>query len=395
MVRTKKGFTLIELLVVIAIIAILVALLLPAVQAAREAARRTECKNHMKQLGLALHNYHDANAVFPSGWNSWNGSSWGMQLLPFVEFKTIYNLVQFNAPMTAPVGIGTATNQAQTMLILNLFKCPSSGDPSNTSQSRGGGTATLAAAATDYANRSALAATANYLGNAGTALCDASGPQPAFLITAGVYGVQTPLDNGGVMFQDSKVKISDIADGTSNTALTAEHYAQTCLNPTTNNYLSGTGAAPNQCYGYWANVDNDTGTAPVQTTTGYNMSGPEVAADVCFASFPVNAYNTSATYPAGLGGNTVTGPAMPVVGAYAQPSGINGSNAGLHSQAQGAYGTNQGYGTIGDISSQHEAGAQVGFADGSVKYLNASIDSTLLGNICNRSDGQAISVPGQ
>jgi prepilin-type N-terminal cleavage/methylation domain-containing protein len=391
MVRTKKGFTLIELLVVIAIIAILVALLLPAVQAAREAARRTECKNHLKQLGLALHNYHDANATFPSGWNSYNGASWGMFLLPFVEFKTIYNQVYFSFPMVSAVtnpGSTTINNQQQILLVLNLFKCPSSGDPSNVSNSRGNG-----ATGTDYGNRTTLAAVSNYLGNSGTALADALTPQwPPAPGPPTVPFVQTPLDNGGVMFQDSRIRIQDISDGTSNTALTAEHYAQTCLNPNTNAFAS---AAANQCYGYWANVDNDTGAAPVQNTLGYYISGPEVAADVCFASFPPYGDTTTVTYPAGLGGATQTGPGMPVIGNYPQPSGINGSNNGVHSQATAAYGTSAGYGTIGDISSQHESGAQLGFADGSVKYINASIDATLLSYIVNRGDGQAISIPGQ
>ena len=100
MLRRKKGFTLIELLVVIAIIAILIALLLPAVQAAREAARRTQCKNNMKQLALSLHNYHDTNFVFPPGWMVANQAAWGMLLLPYCEFKPIYNLVNFNNLMT-------------------------------------------------------------------------------------------------------------------------------------------------------------------------------------------------------------------------------------------------------------------------------------------------------
>ncbi len=97
----KCGFTLIELLVVIAIIAVLIALLLPAVQQAREAARRTQCKNNLKQQGLALHNYHDTFLRFPSGGGQVT-SGWGhsmyVSLLPFVDQSPMYNLWNFNQP---------------------------------------------------------------------------------------------------------------------------------------------------------------------------------------------------------------------------------------------------------------------------------------------------------
>lgn len=103
----KRGFTLIELLVVIAIIAILIALLLPAVQQAREAARRTQCKNNLKQLGLALHNYHDVHKMFPpsvifapdanlSG--PGDGRSWLFQLLPYFEQANLYNAADLSVP---------------------------------------------------------------------------------------------------------------------------------------------------------------------------------------------------------------------------------------------------------------------------------------------------------
>ena len=89
--RYRPGFTLVELLVVIAIIAILIALLLPAVQAAREAARRTQCNNNLKQIGIALHNYHAAYGVFPPAWgwradgNDHNSWAWSAKILPYIE----------------------------------------------------------------------------------------------------------------------------------------------------------------------------------------------------------------------------------------------------------------------------------------------------------------------
>ena len=98
-VVSRRGFTLIELLVVIAIIAILVALLLPAVQQAREAARRSSCKNNMKQLGLALHNYHDVHSCFPPGSfgnaNSSRATNWRASILPFIEQGPAYDQINF------------------------------------------------------------------------------------------------------------------------------------------------------------------------------------------------------------------------------------------------------------------------------------------------------------
>lgn len=93
--RTRKGFTLIELLVVIAIIAVLIALLLPAVQQAREAARRSQCRNNLKQLGLALHNYHDLHNTFPAGGFGHARISWLTALLPLVDQQAVYQKIVF------------------------------------------------------------------------------------------------------------------------------------------------------------------------------------------------------------------------------------------------------------------------------------------------------------
>ena len=101
----RRGFTLIELLVVIAIIAVLIALLLPAVQSAREAARRIQCTNNLKQIGLAMHNYHSSHNSFPPGYVSWGWGTWYIFTLPWIEGGTVYNSWNQSGPAADPNGI--------------------------------------------------------------------------------------------------------------------------------------------------------------------------------------------------------------------------------------------------------------------------------------------------
>jgi prepilin-type N-terminal cleavage/methylation domain-containing protein/prepilin-type processing-associated H-X9-DG protein len=123
----SRGFTLVELLVVIAIIGVLVALLLPAVQAARESARRMQCGNNLKQLGIAFHNYHDTFKGFPMAWfatgpsraPNWNAGSWGRQLLPFIEQQPLHDL--YDSKLRPDQG----GNPAVIRTVLNVFICPS------------------------------------------------------------------------------------------------------------------------------------------------------------------------------------------------------------------------------------------------------------------------------
>ena len=126
--RTKKGFTLIELLVVIAIIAILIALLLPAVQQAREAARRTQCKNNLKQIGLAMHNYHDVNNGFPVAQYSCCWGTWIVGIMPYIDQANLYNRYEMNRKYGIPVDnarYGHAANLPVTRTRLTALTCPS------------------------------------------------------------------------------------------------------------------------------------------------------------------------------------------------------------------------------------------------------------------------------
>lgn len=125
----RRGFTLIELLVVIAIIAVLIALLLPAVQQAREAARRSSCKNNLKQIGLAMHNYHDTYNILPPGWADWHGvysspvkiqaAQANVAILPYLEQANVAEMYDYNVPWDHP------SNKDLATLMPEVYACPS------------------------------------------------------------------------------------------------------------------------------------------------------------------------------------------------------------------------------------------------------------------------------
>lgn len=140
--RSTTGFTLIELLVVIAIVGVLVALLLPAVQQAREAARRTQCSNNLKQIGLALHNYNDVHGVFPPGYDLLldkvanpsepepigRGHGWASFLLPYLELRSIHELINFEGPYAVPQSPSEShANSTAIALVVAAYLCPSDG----------------------------------------------------------------------------------------------------------------------------------------------------------------------------------------------------------------------------------------------------------------------------
>lgn len=187
----RRGFTLIELLVVIGIIAVLIALLLPAVQQAREAARRTECKNNLKQIGIALHSYHDAHNTFPPGYIRPHGTSWHYHLLPYLDQANVYNLVSFagytGTTSAASIWI-TGNNLVAVETVIPVFRCPSDPTPAQENNA--------------MIERRAHG---NYLGCA-----------DSLETMDGSASLGAPFKNG-VFYRDSRTRIQDITDGSSST----------------------------------------------------------------------------------------------------------------------------------------------------------------------------------
>lgn len=202
----RRAFTLIELLVVIAIIALLIALLLPAVQQAREAARRTQCKNNLKQLGVALHNYHDLHGVLPPGWTAdipigLNGWAWGASLLPQLEQSTLRNALSYERHVLDPA------NDRVRQTILPVFICVSDPYPNASDvivlipEIKPGYTAMM----WHPEERPYLFAKSNYPGVFGTTDIDA-----------------TPSAGDGAFFHNSRLTMGSFLDGLSNTLVVGE-----------------------------------------------------------------------------------------------------------------------------------------------------------------------------
>ncbi len=211
----KTGFTLIELLVVIAIIATLVAILLPAVQQAREAARRSTCKNNLKQLGIALHNYHDTFNTLPPGSLRQSHLAWSCLILPMIEQGALYDAIQAtgafnsraadNTPSWDAITDMTTTNRQLATAVIPSFICPSDGGKNVNERLR----AEIPAGSGTFISFGK----SNYVGSY-SAYFNSTNP--------------TATDNNGgsdrltVFYEDSNVKFADFTDGLSNSFLVAE-----------------------------------------------------------------------------------------------------------------------------------------------------------------------------
>ncbi len=243
MKKTKRrfGFTLIELLVVIAIIAVLIALLLPAVQQAREAARRTQCKNNLKQYGLGLHNYHDVHLLFPPGGSDWNNGpeiGWQVKILPFMDQAPLYNQLpmernaaQGHGPSAWDVILPNTGRQARFKQVPYAI-CPSNPDAEfrdgNWAQSCYTGsmgsqrTPSCNGACNTFLNARPSNAPSSLLGyDANTGWADHGNTYSS----AGVNGMFNRLG--------APIKIAMVLDGTSNTIMVGE------INPNCHDHTAG------------------------------------------------------------------------------------------------------------------------------------------------------------
>ena len=327
-----RGFTLVELLVVIAIIGILIALLLPAVQAAREAARRSQCSNNLKQMVLALHNYHDVHKVFPPALLNGarqnyardkypgqvkNTTGWTM-LLPFLEQKPLYDKYNFNVCSSCADAnsVGVLGNDTMNEEVIKtrvaVFECPSASTAGELRSNQAGNSAE------NYSMRSARRT--NYFFATG-AMNDDSSEYQAYIndIRLGVFG-----NNGAA-------KMAIISDGTSNVIAIGESVGGTKYKQDANWGPWGLCGTRTCCHGR------------VYTDSGTSLSTANLA--------------------------------------------TNAANYNINSPYQG---DSQGRIFAWTFGSAHPGGAQFGLADGSTRFISETIDYLTFAKVNYIQDGQIV-----
>ena len=377
----RPGFTLIELLVVIAIIAVLIALLLPAVQQAREAARRAQCKNNLKQIGLAFANYESTYSIFPYGGitsvsNGGGGptvftakavaaTSWGLSILPFIDQQPVYGQWDFNS---LP---GSANNQPLAATRISGYLCPT------TPSANGDLIATNAPAnaftASPYGTTNTITITnalvwntrrSDYAVNGGVqkgfqrfAYAYSTSPAPdgsmhLGIIVGGLFGYSDPATVAAFgigLPQIAKSTAASVTDGMSNTILIDEVAGRNTLYAGTTPILSATGALGANSpvlkeaalgSGGWADQIN------VMIAGGVNPAVASAKTDLAFAQ----------AYASGTPSSAINS--------------TNFAGTGLYSF--------------------HAGGANVAMGDGSVRFLSANIDALMLASLLTRDCGEVL-----
>jgi prepilin-type N-terminal cleavage/methylation domain-containing protein/prepilin-type processing-associated H-X9-DG protein len=329
----RKAFTLVELLVVIAVIGVLVALLLPAVQAAREAGRRAQCLNQLRQLALAAHNFHAIRGAFPpgvyqlsfAGAPRYRGVSLFVELLPYIEQTNLADSWDRTDPLTNTMGGATS----RTATKLTLLICPSDVIPANPV---GGGSGRW------YGLTS-------YGGNGGARSYD-----PQFATNDGIFHVIGPGSQTAP--QGQPIKMADVLDGLSNTALFGE---RNHFDPNHDSFAASLSAPSGQfinsmgSFGWWA------------------PSGGRLAAgDVTMSAYaPIN-FRTPQNFSLGAS-------MIPPATDYA-------SYLYYNDRKVCAY------------SSLHPGGANFALADGSTRFIQQTLSQVILSRLCVRADGEALQI---
>ncbi len=341
--QPRLAFTLIELLVVIAIIAILIALLLPAVQQAREAARRSQCKNNLKQIGIGLHNYHDAFTVFPFGkGGSYAGcpvyARWSQHamILPYIDQAPLYNTLNFNFPPETPGMAGAVAfmpafsnangeNSVSSRAYVPVFLCPSDLGP-----------------AAGWGGQN------NYAGNQGGWLCDRS-DVPGAANDNGPGEVQS-----GIFYFLSHVRTADVLDGLSQTAFFSEHIrGQGTPDPVSDLFVMPHQTSLANTLATCRGINPATGT-PLTSKWGFSWVMGE---NCCTQYNHVDVPNSRSCAGTGFPG-TMTNMAMQV-----------------------------------SASSRHTGGVHVMMGDGSVNFASSSIDLTVWRSMGTRRNGEVYTSP--
>jgi prepilin-type N-terminal cleavage/methylation domain-containing protein len=344
--RAKKGFTLIELLVVIAIIAILIALLLPAVQQAREAARRSQCKNNLKQIGLALMTYHGDANTFPPGVvhtaSGQNNFGWMTMILPNFEQGPLFK--KLNSKQRINDG-GATGNALLNRTVLTAARCPSDVGPEQMDGASG------------------MIGTSNYMGNFGV----------GDIVIASPSAPLTPLQSTkwlqGVFGPNSSVRIRDCKDGMSNLMLVAERrMPRNCQD-------WGAGVNEGQFCSVWSGAIGATLAADdafkmtLGTTTDGNVEDTNAATGMMIQSGNIA--------PAGARAGTSSPIAPNILKINRDLANRPLTDVRLDTVTAG-------------FSSWHIGGMQGVLGDGSVRFFSENIDGTIYTNLSRRQDGKTL-----
>jgi len=352
----SAGFTLVELLVVIAIIGVLVALLLPAVQAARESARRAQCFNNLKQIGLAVHNFEGTYGTFPAATtrvegsasnpnsNAWmHGPTWWVLTMPYIE-NNAYGKITFPSN-TFFFGGGTGPEHSNRELWRNVrfsyMECPS--------------------AATALARFSTAPGDNDYQRPFYTCILGAIPHQTA--MTANPAGFNGPISDGGVMTLARGQRHGAISDGTSNTMIVAEQSGKLWTSGGVTVPIAGQANSDGRC-------DNNRGFHMGTSYVGYPIGDNSMTWDKqCPYSSSNGSGNCARCY------NTTT---INTIGI---------KKTGLGFNDYGELKCNK------PLSAEHPNGVNILFADGHIQFVTASVPIVTLRQMANRDDGEVIAVP--